>query len=432
VTQIYSNAFNVCTSLTSVTMKSSDTIILDKLMNDNDTNYFRTAYSLPSGGGAGTYIGTCNGVWTKSSSDAEITAYSFPGETGPATINSGAGTIAVTVANATDVTSLVATFTTSAAIQSIAIGSTAQVSATTSNNFTGAVTYVVKAQDGTTKNWVVTVTAAPTTYTVTFDSQGGSAVAAKTSIASGGTVGTLPTAPTKTGYTFNGWFTAATGGTAFAATTAVTASITVYAQWMAITNVTSDAFATPNTANTVTITLTGGTFKTGAIVAADFTFTGSDADDLSATGAIFTRTTDTVVTITSLTGLGTSGAFCTVTVLAATWATQAGSVAVGVVASTAAAPVIVLDGTIANGASSPGVGVTGTNFKNGISGSDLTIDVGSTGLTYQSMIHNTDATLIYVYFAGTAKAGVVTIQLKTSAFSPASTSVSNILTINIP
>jgi uncharacterized repeat protein (TIGR02543 family) len=43
---------------------------------------------------------------------------------------------------------------------------------------------------------------------------------------------TLPTAPTKTGYTFAGWNTLANGsGTAFTSSTPVVASITVYAQW---------------------------------------------------------------------------------------------------------------------------------------------------------------------------------------------------------
>jgi uncharacterized repeat protein (TIGR02543 family) len=43
---------------------------------------------------------------------------------------------------------------------------------------------------------------------------------------------TLPAAPTRTGYTFDGYNTKADGtGTAFDATTAVTANITVYAQW---------------------------------------------------------------------------------------------------------------------------------------------------------------------------------------------------------
>lgn len=76
-------------------------------------------------------------------------------------------------------------------------------------------------------------------YTVTFDKNGGTTDASPTSktAASGATVGTLPTAPTKTGYTFAGWNTAANGsGTAFAANTAVNANITVYAQWTVISN----------------------------------------------------------------------------------------------------------------------------------------------------------------------------------------------------
>src|SRR5680860_1775547 len=53
---------------------------------------------------------------------------------------------------------------------------------------------------------------------------------------SGGNVGTLPTPPTRTGYTFDSWNTAIDGsGTEFTATTAVTADVTVYAKWTADT-----------------------------------------------------------------------------------------------------------------------------------------------------------------------------------------------------
>ena len=65
--------------------------------------------------------------------------------------------------------------------------------------------------------------------TVTFDAQGGSEVASRT-VADGAAVGTLP-ATSRSGYTFNGWFTAATGGTKISATTTVTANVTYYAQW---------------------------------------------------------------------------------------------------------------------------------------------------------------------------------------------------------
>ena len=73
------------------------------------------------------------------------------------------------------------------------------------------------------------------TYTVTFDSQGATTVAnptSKTVISPATTIGVLPTAPEKTGYTFGGWYTAEEGGgTAFTAETLVTEDITVYAKW---------------------------------------------------------------------------------------------------------------------------------------------------------------------------------------------------------
>jgi len=69
------------------------------------------------------------------------------------------------------------------------------------------------------------------TYTVTFDSQGGSGITAISGIANGDTV-TLPIAPTKALNTFASWNTVADGsGTAFTAATVVVADVTVYAQW---------------------------------------------------------------------------------------------------------------------------------------------------------------------------------------------------------
>ena len=98
----------------------------------------------------------------KASTAAEITAFSIPLEIGTAAINSPAGTIGVTVPYGTNVTALVATFTTSDFVSAVDVGSTAQVSGTTANNFSSPVTYKVTAQDVTvTKNWTVTVTVAP-------------------------------------------------------------------------------------------------------------------------------------------------------------------------------------------------------------------------------------------------------------------------------
>lgn len=72
-----------------------------------------------------------------------------------------------------------------------------------------------------------------TTYTVTWNANGGSVSPASSS----GVTVTAPT-PTRTGYSFNGWYTAASGGTlAVSAGGSYTPSsnITLYAQWTANT-----------------------------------------------------------------------------------------------------------------------------------------------------------------------------------------------------
>lgn len=50
------------------------------------------------------------------------------------------------------------------------------------------------------------------TYTVSFDANGGTVGVGSMTVTAGGTYGDLPT-PTRTGYSFQGWYTAASGGT---------------------------------------------------------------------------------------------------------------------------------------------------------------------------------------------------------------------------
>ena len=69
-------------------------------------------------------------------------------------------------------------------------------------------------------------------YTVTFDATGGSGVTSKVSVSKDGTLSSLPT-PTRTGYTFNGWYTARTGGTKVTTSTKFTSDSTIYARWTA-------------------------------------------------------------------------------------------------------------------------------------------------------------------------------------------------------
>jgi len=71
-------------------------------------------------------------------------------------------------------------------------------------------------------------------FTVTYDSQGGTTVTAG-SFATGAPL-SLPAGPTRTGYTFAGWFAAATGGTALSTgySPSNASAFTLYAQWTGI------------------------------------------------------------------------------------------------------------------------------------------------------------------------------------------------------
>ena len=66
-------------------------------------------------------------------------------------------------------------------------------------------------------------------YTVTFESNGGSAVEAQ--VVEAGQTATAPEAPTMEGYTFTGWYTDAELTTAYDFATPVTADIVLYAKW---------------------------------------------------------------------------------------------------------------------------------------------------------------------------------------------------------
>jgi uncharacterized repeat protein (TIGR02543 family) len=112
----------------------------------------------------------------------------------------------------------------------------------------------VTADKSVTANFVIN------TYTVTFNKTSGTTDASPlTKTADYNTsVTSLPSAPTKTGYTFAGWNTITDGsGTAFTTSSSVTGDITVYAQW---------------TANTHTLTYTAG---------ANGTITGSASQTIS-------------------------------------------------------------------------------------------------------------------------------------------------------
>ena len=72
----------------------------------------------------------------------------------------------------------------------------------------------------------------------------GATLSDTTKVAAGTALGNLPAAPSKPGYTFLGWYTAASGGTEISETTVPTADTSYYAHWAAMP-VTSPAPPTP-------------------------------------------------------------------------------------------------------------------------------------------------------------------------------------------
>jgi len=100
------------------------------------------------------FVAGCGG---NAASPKAVTAYSFAGVAG--TINEPAKTVSLTLPYGTDVTALVATFTTTGT--SVSVGTVPQTSKVTANDFTGPLTYTITGQDGTTESYSVTVTIAP-------------------------------------------------------------------------------------------------------------------------------------------------------------------------------------------------------------------------------------------------------------------------------
>lgn len=79
-------------------------------------------------------------------------------------------------------------------------------------------------------------------YTVTFHSNGGSVSPSSSVTKTDGRLSSLPT-PTRSGYTFDGWYTASSGGSEVTTATVFTKNSTVYAHWTSanIFRVTFDA-----------------------------------------------------------------------------------------------------------------------------------------------------------------------------------------------
>ena len=90
------------------------------------------------------------------------------------------------------------------------------------------------------------------TYTITFNANSGTVSPTSGTTGEGGKLTSLP-APTRSGYTFNGWYTASTGGTAVTTSTTFSANTTIYAQW------TLNTYTITFNANSGTVSPTSGT-----------------------------------------------------------------------------------------------------------------------------------------------------------------------------
>ena len=80
--------------------------------------------------------------------------------------------------------------------------------------------------------WTVVPPAPVGSYTVSFSSAVGSPVADETVVE--GDLATNPGEPSRAGYTFDGWFTAAAGGSEWDFTTPITGDTTLFAQWTVV------------------------------------------------------------------------------------------------------------------------------------------------------------------------------------------------------
>ena len=104
--------------------------------------------------------------------------------------------------------------------------------------------------DETNNQYVKTFTVSKPQETVTFDANGGTVSETTRAVLTGSALGSLPT-PTRSGYTFDGWYTAAMGNTKVTTNTVVSGNATYYAHWSV------------KTTATVTFDVNGGTCSGG-------------------------------------------------------------------------------------------------------------------------------------------------------------------------
>lgn len=137
------------------------------------------------------------------------------------------------------------------------------------------VTYTIGGHTYTRTTGTIDIDPLPS-YTITFK-DGTSTYATKTCY-HGKTISSWPTNPTKTGYTFNGWYTASSGGTQKTSSSTFTSNTTLYAQWTEKTAVlaysNTDSLSGATVPNSVTMKYTTATSLTAGTAPSGYNFYG--------------------------------------------------------------------------------------------------------------------------------------------------------------
>ncbi|MBQ6030315.1 MAG: InlB B-repeat-containing protein, partial [Oscillospiraceae bacterium] len=191
-----------------------------------------------------------------------------------------------------------------------------------------------KTEDTTTTYYSTAVNASPVTaWTVSFNANGGSVVASQTVV--DGQTAVRPADPTKTGFTFGGWYSDSALTNAYDFTQPVTANLTLYAKWVEDTTVTYTVTFQSNGGSAVaaqTVTEGEAAVRPADPTRTGFTFGGwytdsnlTNAYDFSqpvtADLILYAKWTEIVVENVTLTYLVNGAAVNTVTVAAGTGVT---------------------------------------------------------------------------------------------------------------
>ena len=228
---VYSSIDNYATAIGSAAVSANSAWALSSITfsGSNLVGASSTAVTLRIYGSGGTGTASANTAnWRIDDVSLNVTSLSS-GST--VTFNPSGGSITTTTQTASTATNL----TSASSLGLSRTGYTFGGWATSAANATaGTVAYADSASYSFSSSTTLYAIWTPNSLVVTYNSQGGGAIS-NGSTTTGGSISTSPGTPTRSGYTFNGWFAAASGGTAitFPYTHGQTANFTLYAQWSA-------------------------------------------------------------------------------------------------------------------------------------------------------------------------------------------------------